>query len=142
MKNQCKFSTNIDVRIGDINYGGHLGNDKYLLIFQDARLRYLKQFGYSEVSIGDDTGLIMSQAHINYKAEAFWEDELTVFTRISKIERIKFMFEYLIVNMQKQETVIATGFTEMVSFDYNKRKIRKLPDEFIKRINLYEQFSQ
>ncbi len=33
------FKTNFAVRIGDINYGGHMGNDKFLLIFHDARLK-------------------------------------------------------------------------------------------------------
>jgi hypothetical protein len=28
-----RFSTRLTVRVGDINYGGHLGNDKFLLYF-------------------------------------------------------------------------------------------------------------
>jgi acyl-CoA thioester hydrolase len=132
------FSTEIDIRIGDINYGGHLGNDRYLSIFQDARLRYLKQFGYSELSIGGDTSLIMSQAHIDFKAEAFWGDRLTIYVRISKIKPIKFIIEYLMVNNQDQAKVVATGYTEMVGFDYQNRKIKKLPSKFVHDIQEFE----
>jgi acyl-CoA thioester hydrolase len=138
MLGDFKFSTEISVRIGDINYGGHLGNDRYLSIFQDARLRYLKQFGYSELSIGDNTSLIMSQAHIDFKAEAFWGDRLTIYVRISKIKPIKFIIEYLIANNQDQAKIVATGYTEMVGFDYQNRKVKKLPSKFVQDIQIFE----
>ena len=133
-----KFSTEVDVRISDINYGGHLGNDRYLSLFQEARLLYLKQFGYSEISIGDDTSLIMSQAHINFKAEAFWGDRLKILVRISSIKVTRFIFDYLILDSQKGERVIAAGYTEMVGFDYQQRKVKRLPTEFLQVIKEYE----
>lgn len=132
------FATEIDVRISDINYGGHLGNDRYLALFQDARLRYLQQFGYSEISIGDNTSLIMSQAHIDFKAEAFWGDRLKIYVRIAIIKAIKFRFEYVIVSHDDENKVIATGYTEMVGFDYPARKIKKLPVQFVQDIQKYE----
>ena len=133
-----KFNTEVDVRISDINYGGHLGNDRYLSLFQEARLQYLKQFGYSEISIGDDTSLIMSQAHINFKAEAFWGDRLKILVRISSIKVTRFIFDYLILDSQKGGRVIATGYTEMVGFDYQQRKVKRLPTEFLQVIKEYE----
>ena len=35
------FSTELPVRISDINYGGHLGNDAVLALAQEARVRFL-----------------------------------------------------------------------------------------------------
>lgn len=133
-----KFSTTIDIRISDINYGGHLGNDRYLSLFQDARLQYLKQFGFSELSIGDNISLIMSQAHINFKSEVFWGDRLEIFVRISSIRATRFMFDYLILNILKTDNAIATGYTEMVGFDYQHRKVKRLPPEFLQVIKDYE----
>ena len=138
MVNVFRFSTEIDVRISDINYGGHLGNDRYLSLFQDARLRYLKQFEYSELSIGEDTSLIMSQAHIDFKAEAFWGDRLRIYVRISNIKPVKFILEYLIVNHEDLTKVIATGYTEMVGFDNQNRKVKKLPLKFVRDIQEFE----
>ncbi|UCE04564.1 MAG: acyl-CoA thioesterase [bacterium] len=138
MRSEFKFSTEINVRISDINYGGHLANDRYLSFFQDARLRYLKQFGYSELSIGDDISLIMSQAHIDFKAEAFWGDRLTIYVRISKIKPAKFIMEYLMVNNKDQAKVVAMGYTEMVGFDYQNRKVKKLPSKFVRDIQDFE----
>lgn len=133
-----KFNTELDVRISDINYGGHLGNDRYLSLFQDARLQYLKQFGFSELSIGENTSLIMSQAHINFKSEAFWGDRLKTFVRISSIKATRFIFDYLILDSPKKDYVIASGYTEMVGFDYQLRKVKRLPPEFLQVINDYE----
>ena len=48
---QERFSTQLTVGIGDINYGGHVGNDRFLLFFQEARLRFLAGFGMSEAAV-------------------------------------------------------------------------------------------
>lgn len=36
------FSATIPVRITDLNYGGHVGNDTILSIIHEARVQYLK----------------------------------------------------------------------------------------------------
>jgi len=134
-----KFSTDIEVRISDINYGGHLGNDRYLSLFQDARLRYLQQFGYSELSVGNDTGLIMTRAHVDFKAEAFWGERLKIMVRIAELKPKKFVMEYLMVNPAKQDRLVATGYTVMLGFDYKNRKLKKFPEKFIRQIKEFEQ---
>jgi len=133
-----KFVTDVEVRISDINYGGHLGNDRFLSIFQEARLRYLKQFGYSELSISENISLIMRQAHVDFKAEVFWGDQLSAYVRISWIKRVKFMFEYLIVSKSEPAKTVSIGYTEMVGFDYSEKKVKKLPSEFVQDIKRYE----
>jgi acyl-CoA thioesterase FadM len=46
------FRARYPVRVGDINYGGHLGNDKYLLLFHDARLAYLAAWAHRRRTSG------------------------------------------------------------------------------------------
>ncbi|NDG84238.1 MAG: thioesterase, partial [Proteobacteria bacterium] len=46
------FSTELSLRITDINYGGHLGNDAVLGLVHEARVRFLKHHGFSETEIG------------------------------------------------------------------------------------------
>ena len=137
MQDTFKFTTKLNVRINEINYGGHLGNDSFLSLFKEGRLRYLKQFSWSELTIGEDTSLIMSQAHINFKAEAFWGERLKILVRITKIERIRFTFEYKIESAEK-EKVVASGYTDMVGFDYENKKVKKLPESFVSKIRQYE----
>lgn len=65
-----EFSTHLRIRVSDINYGGHLGNDAVLALIHEARLRYLKQWGFTETNI-EGAGLIMTDSAIIYKTEAF-----------------------------------------------------------------------
>ncbi len=138
MEENFRFKTEIVVDIGDINYGGHLSNDKYLVIFQEARLRYLKQFDFSEMNIGNETSLIMSEAQIKYRAEVFWNERLNVYARITEMTKTRFTFEYLIAKINEEETKVATGITKMVGFDYKNRKIKRLPDIFVEKIREFE----
>ena len=39
------FSTELEVQVGHINYGGHLGNDSMLSLVHEARVRYLRHLG-------------------------------------------------------------------------------------------------
>jgi len=137
MDNKFKFFTEIEIRISDINYGGHLANDRYLSLFQDGRIRYLNKFDCSELNLGDNIGLIMVESFINYKAQAFLGDLLSVGVRISEVGSVKFLIEYIIERPSDNKT-IATGYTRMVGFDYNIKKVAKLPGKFIDKIKQFE----
>lgn len=130
MNDNYKFQTTFVVRIGDINYGGHMGNDKFLLLFQDARIRFLAVKGFSETNIGEQIGLIMNEAYIRYLAEVFFGDELKVGVRITELTDIRFKFEYEVIRTSDHK-IVATGHTGMVAFNYEKRKIAKIPDDHI-----------
>ncbi len=73
----CHFQTEVTVRIGDINYGGHLGNDAVLSLAHEARLQYFKSLGYSEIDI-EGVGIVLADAVVVYRAEAFHGEQLTV----------------------------------------------------------------
>jgi acyl-CoA thioester hydrolase len=42
------FSTDITVRTTDLNYGGHLGNDRLLSLIHEARVAFLKYRGLTQ----------------------------------------------------------------------------------------------
>lgn len=127
-----RFTTRFTVRVGDINYGGHMGNDKYLLLFHDARMRYLASLGFSEANISDGVGLIMNVAHVEYKGEVFLNDELSVGVRVTDLEGLRFRMEFRVE--KAEDTLVATGYTGMVGFDYAARRPARLPDDFVKRV--------
>ncbi|MBA3674954.1 MAG: esterase, partial [Chitinophagaceae bacterium] len=41
---------NIPVRITDINYGDHVGNDSLVAIIHEARMQFLQHYGYTELN--------------------------------------------------------------------------------------------
>ena len=62
------FTTEIAIRIGDVNYGGHLGNDAVLALAHEARVRFLAAHGLGELDL-DGVGLLMADAAVVYRAE-------------------------------------------------------------------------
>ena len=123
------FRVRYTVRIGDISYGGHLGNDKYLLLFHDARLAYLAGLGASEKDIGGGTGLIMSEAHVRFQAEVFLGDELEVSVLPRDVQASRFTLDYQVTRVG-DGTAAAEGYTTLVAFDYGKRRVTRLPEAF------------
>jgi acyl-CoA thioester hydrolase len=127
------YKTSIDIRIGDINYGGHLANDAILALAHEARLRFLACFNYSEKDV-EGLGLIMTDAAIVYKSEAFHGDKLTIEVAIDDINRLGFDLYYKISNEQKN-IEIAHVKTGLVFFNYNTHKIAGTPEIFYSKFN-------
>ena len=91
------FSTQIDVRITDINYGGHLGNDSVLGIIHEARIRLLTEKGFSEQDI-DGVGIIMADTVIIYSSEGFYGDKLRIDVAVDEISNTGCEIYYRFVN--------------------------------------------
>ena len=127
------YSTEISLRISDINYGGHLGNDAVLSIFQEARIRFLNQFEYSEVNI-EGSSIIMVDAAVQYKSQGFYGDVLLVELTVDDIQRIGCDFIYLAFNKQSVKEV-ARGKTGITFYDYKNNKLVSVPEPFKKLID-------
>lgn len=127
-----EFSTEIHVRITDLNYGGHLGNDAILSIIHKARVRYLNNFGFTEFDV-EGSSIIMTDSIIVYKAESFYGEVLLINVTVTDIEKFGCDFIYLILN-KENKIEIARAKTGIVFFDYSNRKINRIPEGFIKKI--------
>jgi len=126
-----QFKTEIPLRISDINYGGHLGNDKILLLVQEARIRYLKQFGYSEMNV-EGYGIIMIDALIEYKSEAFYGDIILIEVKAADFDKFGFDILYKLVNKESGKE-IARVKTGILIYDYSRKKIMPVPENFLEK---------
>jgi len=122
------FSTELMVRIGDINYGQHLGNDAVLAFAHEARIQFLKSFGFSEADV-DGVGMIMLDAVVVYKSQAFHGDVLTVEVAAVDFGPCGCSFLYRLSEKQSGRE-IARVKTGLAFFDYAKKRIAKMPDRF------------
>ena len=121
------FSTTIPVRITDLNYGNHVGNDSLLSIIHECRMQFLARHGYTELDCGG-TGLIMSDVVIEFKKELFYGD--SVEAQIAATEFTPFGFEvyYLLEKRNGQELqTVAKAKTGMLCYDYEQKKLQKVP---------------
>jgi acyl-CoA thioesterase FadM len=128
------FRTEIPIRISDINYGGHLGNDAVLSIVHEARIQFLRNLGYSELDI-EETGIIMTDAIIVYSSEGFYGDVLMVEvgTADFQITHCDFVFRLTNIITQKEVSRVKTG---IAFFNKQTRKISAVPDAFRKKCEL------
>jgi acyl-CoA thioester hydrolase len=122
------FSTDIPVRITDINYGGHLGNDSLLSILQEARLQFLNQYAYSEKDV-EGRGIIMLDAVVIYKSEAFYGETLSIEVAVADVGSHGCDLLYRVTQKGSGKEV-ARAKTSIAFFDYEKRKVVEVPDGF------------
>ena len=125
------FSTDIGVRITDINYGNHLGNDALVSILHEVRMQWLASGNYTELDIAG-VGLIMSDLVVEFKKEAFYGDRLSVRLVPADIQKIGFELYYEVSTEREGTTIlIANAKTGMVCYDYAAKKVTPLPEDFV-----------
>ncbi|WP_295118949.1 thioesterase family protein [uncultured Chitinophaga sp.] len=125
---QFKFSTQIPIRIQDVNYGGHVGNDAILSIMHEARLQFLNSIGCTELD-AYGVGMIMSDVAIVYKGEGFRGDVFVVEVTADELSPFGFELLYrLSTEREGKKLPIAEGKTGMICFDYSQRKVARMPD--------------
>jgi len=124
--NQNVFSTEIKIRITDLNYGGHLGNDSMLSILHETRVRFLKHFGYSEMNVAG-VGIIMADAAIQFKTEAFYGERLKIEIAVGDFSRVSFDIYYRILSGTREVALAKTG---IVFYNYETKKVAAVPQEF------------
>ncbi|HUZ57214.1 MAG TPA: thioesterase family protein [Hanamia sp.] len=124
------FSILIPVRITDINYGNHVGNNSIVEIIHEARVQFLNQNNFTEFNIAG-TSLIMSELCVEFKNESFYKDLLQVKIFAGEISRVSFeLFYEISVKRKDVFVVIALAKTGMVCYNYKIKKVQAIPEEF------------
>jgi acyl-CoA thioester hydrolase len=127
LPDQFSFETLLPVRITDLNYGGHVGNDAILSLIHEARMQFLAYHRYTELQLGG-VSLIMSDAAIEFRAESFYGDVLKAEVTAGEFSRAGFELYYRLTQ-SKSGQIVAVAKTGMVCFDYTARKVAPLPEE-------------
>lgn len=129
------FSTKIPIRITDLNYGGHVGNDSFLSLMHEARQQFLKHFGYSELEFAG-TGLIMADVAIEYKSELNYGDIIEISVAATEFDRMGFDLHYVLQLLQNDKKVLAAkAKTGMLCFNYDAKKVVQVPQEAIDKMS-------
>jgi acyl-CoA thioesterase FadM len=131
------FETIIPIRITDLNYGSHVGNDTILSILHEARVQYLRHFGYEELNFSG-VGLIMSDVAIEFKSEIFYGEKIIASVAINDFSKFGFDVYY---KLEKEAShaqgdkriLVVIAKTGMVCYDYNTKKIVSVPGEVIRK---------
>ena len=122
------------VRISDINYGNHVGNDAFVSFIHEARLQWLQQNNFTELDI-TGTGLIMSDLALEFKNECFYGEEISITISVGEISKVGFDLYYQLSTKRNNESILlAKAKTGMVCYDYRNKKVAIIPDELKKML--------
>jgi acyl-CoA thioester hydrolase len=127
------FSTIIPIRITDLNYGGHVGNDSILSLIHEARVQFLKHFGFTELDFAG-TSLIMSDVAIEFRSEVFYGSSIKIMVTAGEFTRAGFDIFYQMVNAENNK-LVAIAKTGMVCFDYTTRKVTAVPEQALAKLH-------
>ena len=123
------FETIIPIRITDLNYGNHVGNDTILSILHEARVQWLEHFEYGELNFGG-LGLIMSDVVIEFKNEIFYGEKIIASVAASEFSKFAFEVYYKLEKESPDKRIlVVSAKTGMVCYDYSAKKIAAIPEE-------------
>ena len=129
------FETIVPIRITDLNYGNHVGNDTVLSILHEARVQWLSHFGYAELNFGG-VGLIMSDAAIEFKNEIFYGEKIIASVVADEFSKFSFEIYYKLEKETNEKRILVViAKTGMVCYDYSARKIAGVPEEIRKKLS-------
>lgn len=134
LPNHFTFTTEIPIRITDLNYGGHVGNDSVLSILHEVRMQFLRHHGYTEMDLAG-TGIIMADAAIEFRSEVFYGETLKASVAATEFSRVGFDLYYKLEKQVNEKWVIVAGArTGMVCYNYTLKKIVSVPKEVCTRL--------
>lgn len=128
MPEHYTFTTDLPIRISDINYGGHLSNDAVLSMIHEARVQFLDNYHYTELDV-EGAGIIMTDSAIVYKSEGFYGDNIQISVTVGEFNKYGCDIFYLLSN-KKTAVEVAHAKTGIVFFDYDQRKVITVPEGF------------
>ncbi|MGA9855198.1 MAG: thioesterase family protein [Gammaproteobacteria bacterium] len=126
------FSTELEVRVSDLNYGNHLGNDSVLTLIHEARRRFLESLSLEEIGV-NGLGFVIADAAIIYRAQAFYADRLRIQVAAGDFGSRGCDFYYRITHVADSR-VLAEAKTGTVYFDFGAQKTISFPADVLAKL--------
>lgn len=118
--------------------GGVVYYANYLKFLEEARTEFLADKGLSVSELAKQGILfVVARQEIDYKAPAFYADELHVHTKLSSVGRVKMEFTYDVVN--QHEKIVCSAKTILVCVGKDL-KPQAMPEEVLGKISLNPKF--
>lgn len=117
------------VRFGDLDAMRHVNNVAFLTYFEDARIEYISQLAGGDPMSGRAVDLIFAECRINYRAPAFYGEQIRTCIRPGEIRRSSARLEFAMFAVG-DERLLAEGYGVVVGYDYAAGRSTPLPDAF------------
>lgn len=127
------FSTNIPIRISDINLGGHLSWDSMFRILDEASVQFWNSLDLPEKE-SERISHITVDAGINYKRQAYHGQTLRVEIAANEFTDKSFDLVYRVTEVDSG-TEIARAKSGILCYDYRKQKVLPIPEELRNKLS-------
>ena len=128
------YETEIRVRYAETDKMGIVHHSNYLIWFEFGRSEFCRArgFSYKEMEEVDNALMVVAEAYCRYKSPAFYEDVLTIRTKLEEIRSRSIRFVYEVFRLI-DNTLLAEGETLHLVTDHDK-KVRKLPERYKEKL--------
>jgi acyl-CoA thioester hydrolase len=128
------YETEVRVRYAETDQMGIVHHSNYLVWFEAGRsdLCRSKGFSYKAMEQEDNALMVVAECYVRYKSPAYYEDILTVRTRVGEIRSRSLRFYYEVYR-ESDDALIAEGETLHLVTDREKR-VRTLPEFYRERL--------
>jgi 4-hydroxybenzoyl-CoA thioesterase len=128
---QFAFVTELPLYIEHVNHGNHLDNARLLSIISEARVRFFKSMGYTELNV-EGVGIVIADVAVQYRSEAIYGETMVVGMSAN------YFHDHgcdLVWQVRDKDTdrEVARGKTGIVFFDYGTRTKALVPAGFVVR---------
>jgi acyl-CoA thioester hydrolase len=128
------FSTQIPVRLGDINRGNHLSHVSLLSIVEEARAQLLTSLGLEELNSARTMSYLIVDLAVVYKKQAYYGQLLKVEIAAADFRSKTWDLLYRVSNAG-DDIEIARAKTGHALFDFRTQKVLSITGEFKSKFN-------
>ncbi len=137
MKINFQNISKIRVRYGETDQMGYCYYGNYAQYFEVGRVEALRDFGFSYKEM-EQQGIMLpvSEFQVKYSGPAFYDDELTIVTKIVSMVGARIYFEYEVLNPSGKS--ISKASTTLVFVSKSNMRPIPPPTSFIELMKKYE----
>ena len=132
-----KFYLPLQVRYGDLDPQGHVNNAHTVTFIEQGRFAYLCQLGLWDGHSFLDLPMIVADVHVVYLAPIFFNQEIRVAVRVTRIGNKSITFEHQLEDSQTGQ-VTTRAEVVMVFYDYHTNTSRPVSAEWREKISAFE----
>jgi 4-hydroxybenzoyl-CoA thioesterase len=126
------FSTEVPIYINHINYGNHLDNSALISLVSEARVRFFKALGYSELDV-EGVGIVVADVAAQYRSEAFHGETMVIEMAADDFNKYGCDLVWRLSDKASGREV-ARGKHGIMFFDYAVRKPTAAPEAFVAKV--------
>lgn len=123
------------VRYGETDQMGVVYHGNYAQYLEMGRVEWLRGLGFSYKKM-EKNGIMLPvvSLSLDFKKSAFYDDLITVETKLKKMPLVKIEFDYTIYN--ENQEILALANTVLAFLDVNTKRPIKCPENILEKIKI------